>query len=114
MLGSCIKMASGPSANIEGASTHTLATGVITVSSGLPLVRVTVAAESGTTDDFITITGLKDGQMIECVADTGDTITVKGTDNLKIPANFTLTGDRVWVGCGDGTNVREWNRGMGA
>lgn len=66
-------------------STRTVATGVLTIISGY----VNVAAESGTTDDVVTITSATPvanvGDRIILTADAGDTITVKhGTGNVSL------------------------------
>ena len=84
--------------------TLTIATGVITASKAIVIVQ----AETGTADDLATINGLKIGQQITLIADTGDTITLKdGTGNLVIDGNdFDLDADNIATGTYDGTNIR--------
>jgi hypothetical protein len=67
----------------------TLATGVLTVTG--PGLKV-VCAESGTTDEITKIAGLIQGEFVDIIADTGDTITVSKSDFLKMPLANTLSG----------------------
>ena len=82
--------------------------------------NIIVAAETGTTDDLVEITGLLPGDKIMLRADTGDTITVKHNDvaaTIKIitlddndlvldevkPVEFVLTTDDKLVQLGGGS-----------
>ncbi len=58
-------------------ATKTISSGVVATGTDRFLV---VAAESGTTDDLIEITGLSVGDSVLLIADTGDTITLKHND----------------------------------
>lgn len=60
--------------NFGSAATKTISSGVVTTGSDRNLV---VAAESGTADDLIEVTGLSVGDKVLLRADTGDTINVK-------------------------------------
>ena len=92
----------------------TLATGVITRTQENHIL----AAETGTTDDLITIDGLAEGDWIHIVADSGDTITVH--DNTGLGTNIDLGGilfdpavldvtNKTLSFRGDGTNaVLKW------
>jgi hypothetical protein len=75
-------------------ATKTIATGVASAGTDRNLI---IAAESGTADDLIEITGLSVGESVLLRADTGDTITVVHNDagatvktHLHGNANITL------------------------
>lgn len=59
------------------AATKAIASGIVAVGTDR---LITVAAETGTTDDLIEITGLSIGDKVLLIADIGDTITVKHND----------------------------------
>lgn len=63
--------------NFGSAAIKTIASGVVTTGTDRNLV---IAAESGTADDLIEITGLSVGDKVLLRADAGDTITVKHND----------------------------------
>ena len=53
-------------------------------------------AQGGTADDVDTITGGYDGQVLDFVADSGDTITFKdGTGNINLGADVAVSGNEV-------------------
>lgn len=53
-------------------------------------------AQSGTADDVDTITGGYDGQVLDFVADSGDTITFKdGTGNINLGSDVAVSGNEV-------------------
>jgi hypothetical protein len=91
---------------LADATTLTLATGVITVTQ----VKHILAAESGTTDDLVTINvdasiGAGYEGVLILQADAGDTITLKdGTGNITTGnnADLVLTGDARVVLCDKG------------
>ena len=58
-------------------ATDTLSSGVLTIGDNR---NILVAAESGTADDLIEVSGLAVGETVWLRADTGDTITVKHND----------------------------------
>ncbi len=80
----------------------TLATGAITITTSLTVV----AAESGVTDDMVTINGGQSGQIAWFRADTGDTITIKnGTGNiLTSSGDISMTQNALLPMVYDGTN----------
>jgi len=103
--------------NLQDFTIFTIDTGAITATQAL----VTVAAESGTTDDLDTITnGFTDltgagythrPVHVVLMADTGDIITVKHqTDNIYLnsAADYTLTENNTLVLFWDGTNWRDY------
>ena len=65
------------SLNIGIATTKTISSGVVAASTDRNLV---IAAESGTSDDLIEVTGLSVGDTAYLRADAGDTITVNHAD----------------------------------
>lgn len=89
---------------LKAPSILTLSSGEITVTKNNHFV----AAESGTTDDLVTISGATDYQWLLLQADTGDTITVKhGTGNIYLTGeiDFELSGNRGLLLYSDGTNL---------
>ncbi len=75
------------------ATTLTLSSGAVTLTRG----NHVIAAESGTTDDLVTLNGLVAGQFYLLRADAGDTITVmSGADNIWLSsgASIVLSGDK--------------------
>lgn len=64
-------------ANVGAGVIKTLATGILTAGTDRNII---VAAETGTTDDLVEISGLAVGDLVYLRADTGDTITVKHND----------------------------------
>jgi hypothetical protein len=81
----------------EAAETLTIAAGVITAPTKL---LVKVAAESGTTDDLVTITA-SNNRLAIFFADAGDTITFKhGSDNITLGgSDVAFTGNAFAIGC---------------
>lgn len=80
--------------NFGAQATKTISSGVVAVSSDR---SIAIAAETGTSDDLVEITGLTIGDKVLLVADSGDTITVKhnsGSATIKIliqdDADFVL------------------------
>lgn len=85
--------------NFGTAATKTLASDVASAGSDRNLV---IAAQTGTADNLIEITGLAVGDAVIVRADAGDTITVKhndagATDKLLLSgaADFALTGNQM-------------------
>ncbi|MGB1284983.1 MAG: hypothetical protein ACPG7F_00500 [Aggregatilineales bacterium] len=63
--------------NVGLVATRTISSGVLSTGGSF---SIKAAAESGTTDDLIEITGMTIGDIILLAADSGDTITVKHND----------------------------------
>jgi len=95
---------------LETLSILTISSGSCTVSKDYHII----AAESGTTDDLVTINGGVDRQVLAIQADAGDTITVKhGTGNVYLngEADFDLSGDKSLLLFYDGTNWSDLGAG---
>jgi len=90
--------------NLTDATTLTLSTGATTATQGIHVI----AAETGTTDDFDTLTPAKgSGDVVYFWADTGDTITLKhGTGNFVTGDgnDISFGANDLIVGVFDGTN----------
>lgn len=67
-------------ANLGVDTTLTIASGVVTRTR----IRHTIAAETGTADNLDTINGGSEGDVLELVADAGDTITLTASGNLRL------------------------------
>jgi hypothetical protein len=99
-----------PTLIFKDATTLTIASGVVAVTQ----TKHIIAAETGTTDDLVTITALSNtstgySEKILLKADTGDTITIKhGTGNILLGSgsDFSLSGNILLALVYDGTN---WN-----
>lgn len=79
---------------------QTISSGAITYTYTL----VTVSAESGTTDDLLSINSAEDGNIAILKAASGHTITVKNTVNIAVSADTELSGDTTLALVYDGTN----------
>lgn len=70
----------------------------ITISSGAAEAsgpgKLVLTSETGTTDQLDQITGLTDNDEVTLAAASGHTITIAAGANLKLPANFTLSGNK--------------------
>lgn len=79
---------------------QTISSGAITYTYTL----VTLSAESGTTDDLLSINSAEDGNIAILKAASGHTITVKSTVNIAVSADTELSGDATLALVYDGTN----------
>jgi hypothetical protein len=97
---------------LADSTTKTIGSGAVTVDKDFHVV----AAESGTADDLVTISGGVAGQLLVLRADSGDTITVKRTGNIALngEVDFSLSGDKSLLLVYDGTVWSDTGAGGGA
>jgi len=91
----------------KSGGTLTISTGAVTATPNSGNSLFVIAAESGTTDDLDTINGLAAGEVVQLIADSGDTITLKdGTGNIDLPGDLALKDDKIVSLWYDGSNLR--------
>lgn len=89
-------------------ATLTISSGSVTATPNSGHGFHKIAAETGTTDDLDTVSGLAAGELLVLLADSGDTITIKhGTGNFDLPddSDLTLEDDNPLQFLYDGSNL---------